>query len=344
MAHFDECLRSIFDQDRGDLEVIWVDSASTDGSPEAIAARFPQTKILALSDNAGYRRATNVGARQAQGKYLVICNQDTRMDRTWLSAMIRCVEADPSIGIVAPKILLADRPQTINEAGNTLHYSGLYGSRGLGAPSTDYDVPEILATMSGCCFLIRKDLWDELGGFSEDFDQFDSGWHASYEDADLAWRAQLLGYTVLYCCSATMYHKYERRGVPPARFCSFDWGWHIVAIRNYRALTLFLLLPMLAGLDLATWLYAMVRGPAWLAAKCRVAGWLLTHVADWRQMRQRVQSMRRIGDLPIVRRMSPVLSQGGSGWMKRIAGSLSAFYFRFLLCALRWIEVDDSNA
>ncbi len=343
MAHYEACLQSILEQDMDDFEVIWADSASTDGSREEIQTRFPQVKIVAFDSNIGYRRATNAGACQAQGKYLVICNQDTYMHKSWLSAMICCMEASPHVGIVAPKILLADQPDRINEAGNTLHYSGMHGSRGLGASAADYSVPETIATMSGCCFLIRRDLWIELGGFSPDFDVFSSGWHASHEDVDLAWRAQLLGHTILYCPSSVMYHKYKQRGVPPARFCSFDWGWRLTILRNYELRTLAFLLPAVAALDLATWLYSLARGPAWLAVKLRVTAWFLTHACELGQMRHRVQSGRRISDLPIVRRMSPTLARSGAGWVKRMADVLSCLYFRLFLGLLRLTEKDETG-
>lgn len=301
--HFEDCLGSISSQDFPDSEVIWVDSASTDDSLQRIRTQFPQAKIVTLTSNVGYRRAVNIGAHKAQGEYLVVCNQDTRMDTAWLSEMVESIEADRTVGIIAPKILMFDDSQVINEAGNTLHYTGLYGSRGIGAQIAKYSVPETIATMSGCCFLIRRDLWTKLGGFSEDFDQFDTDWHASFEDVDLAWRAQLMGYKVMFCPRALMYHKYEAKGMPPERFCSYEWGRYLVILRNYELRTLILLIPPLLVIEAGAWLYAIAKGQPWLTGKAGVMNWLATNIPQLRQMRCHVQESRTVPDRTIVKRM-----------------------------------------
>ena len=105
---------------------------------------------------------------------------------------------DDEIGMVTPMILLAEHKELVNSAGNTLHFSGIYGPRGKGDPKQQHETRQILAAVSGCCFMIRRDLMQRLGGFSTDFDQLDVGWHASFEDVDLGWRAQLSGYRIEY--------------------------------------------------------------------------------------------------------------------------------------------------
>jgi len=249
------------------------------------------------------------------------------------------------VGIIAPKILLFDRPDLINEAGNTLHYSGLYGSRGLGAPAYRFDEPEQIAAMSGCCFLIRRDLWLRLGGFSEDFDRFDTGWHASYEDVDLAWRAQLAGYRVVYCPRALMYHKYTSKSWRGERFCSYEWGRYLTLLRNYEGRTLALLLPLLVALEAGAWLFAFLGGPKALRAKAGVMAWLLRNRGEVMAMRRRVQAMRRVGDRTIVARMSrqirvthvlpaSLLARLG----QRAADGGFAAYHGFLTLGLRLLE------
>ena len=92
--------------------------------------------------------------------------------------------------MVTPLILLAEHKELVNSAGNTLHFSGIYGPRGKGEPKQRHEARRTLAAASGCCFMIRRDLMHRLGCFSADFDQLDVGWHASFEDVDLSWRAQ----------------------------------------------------------------------------------------------------------------------------------------------------------
>ncbi len=340
-VHYQECLNSIFCQTFQDFEVTWVDSASVDNSVQKIHAKFPKVKIVALTTNAGYRRAANIGAHYATGNYLVFCNQDMRMDRNWLAQMVECVDADWTVGIVAPKILMYDNAQVINEAGNTLHYAGLYGSRGLGASAAEYSISELMATMSGCCFLIRRNLWLEMGGFSEDFDRLDTGWHASFEDVDLAWRSQLAGFIVMFCASALAYHKYESKGMISSRFCSYEWGRYLVVLRNYELRTLILLVPLLACLEMGTLFYAVQKGVPWLLAKARVIRWFITNARQLGQMRHQVQKMRRVRDTVIVKRMNSTIdifhvlsNRGFSPLLQNAWDIISRAYYRILLFSL----------
>jgi hypothetical protein len=350
-GHLDDCLGSLFRQTfpAGEFEVIWVDSRSTDGSAATVRERYPAVRLLELGENLGYRRGTNAGAALARGRYLVVLNQDTRLDREWLARLVSAAEADSGVGIVAPKILMFDQPETVNEAGNTLHFSGLYGSRGLGEPSSAYDRPETLATMAGCSFLIRRALWRRLEGFSDDFDQLDIGWHSSYEDVDLAWRAQLLGFRVVFEPRAVMYHKYTSKGLADFRFGSYEWGRALVVARNYHLHTLILLSPLLAAIEAGSWLYALAKGRSSLEAKSRATGWLLTHPGALRRMRRRVQAERALPDRPIIERMSPrigvthVLSGGrGPSLAQRALDLTFMAYYRFLLGALALIEGTKS--
>lgn len=164
------CLASVANQTYSNYEIIVVDSASTDDSVAFIRREFPQVKLLVSQENLGYRRGNNLGFEATRGDYVVLLNQDTEVAPDWIAEMISAAEADDDVGLVAPKILMFGDRQKINEIGNTLHYSGLCGSNGLGQDSSEYINHETLAAVSGCCFLIRRDLLNRLGGFAENFD------------------------------------------------------------------------------------------------------------------------------------------------------------------------------
>jgi sugar transferase EpsL len=343
--HFEECLGSICAQTCRDFEVLWVDSVSTDDSLQRVRQQFPQVDVLALSFNAGYRQGCNLGAARARGKYLVICNQDVRVEPTWLAEMIACAEANPQIGIVAPLIMLHDRPELVNEAGNTLQYCGLLTSRGLGATAATFPRRETLATMSGCCFLIRRDLWARLQGFSADFDAYETGFHAGFEDVDLAWRTQLQGYQVALCPSAVMYHKFERKDTNLRLFHAYEWNRYMVLLRNYRLRSLLMLAPLLLCLELAALLVTARKGRQALGQHLRVLGWFVAHAGQIRQMRGRVQAARQVSDRTIAARMEPSVSfsriTGDAHAMRIVQGMITlvlTLYHRAFLGYLRVVE------
>jgi len=329
-------------QNYSNHSILVIDSCSNDGTPEHIRANYPEVEVIELSQNIGYRGGNAYGMQRVKGKYIVVCNDDVEVERNWLSEMVRAMEEDDFIGLVTPMILLADQPALLNGAGNTLHFSGLYGPRAKGEPRQQHELRQSLAAVSGCCFMIRRDLMHRLGGFSTDFDQLDTGWHASFEDVDLGWRAQMIGYRIEYVPTSIVYHKYSQPKMFPSRFGSYEWGRYLTICRNYSLFTILTLVPFLLVLELLAWGYAILKGKAYVAAKSRVMKWLFQHPRRLWIMRQRVQALRTQSDFKIISQMSPTLSLyqqlgGGKTYQAIDFGFrlFSYFYYRILLSILR---------
>jgi len=340
--HIDGCLVTMLRQTYPNYQILVVDSCSNDGTADYIRANYPEVKVVQLPQNMGYRRGNAYGMQHAKGEYIVVCNDDVEVKRNWLAEMVRVMEEDDHIGLVTPMILLAEHKDLMNTAGNTLHFSGMYGPHGKGEPKQQHEARQIIAAVSGCCFMIRRDLMLRLNGFSTDFDQFDVGWHASFEDVDLSWRAQMLGYRIEYVPTSIMYHRYKQPDLFPTRFGSYEWGRYLTICRNYHLSTLLMLVPFLVFVELMAWAYAISKGRAHLIAKARVMWWLLRHPHSIWTMRQRVQFTRTECDLKIVTYMSPTLSlhqQLGEGKIARAVDNafsfVSRFFYRILLAFLR---------
>lgn len=340
--HIDDCLTTMLRQTYSDYHILVVDSCSNDGTAEHVRANYPEVEVVELSQNMGYRLGNAYGMQRAKGEYIVVCNDDVEVERSWLAEMVKVMEEDNCIGIVTPLILLAEHKELVNSAGNTVHFSGMYGPRGKGEPKQRHEARRTLAAVSGCCFMIRRDLMHRLGGFSTDFDQLDVGWHASFEDVDLCWRAQMIGYRIEYVPASIMYHKYKQPDLFPSRFGAYEWGRYLTICRNYSSSTLLMLVPLLVALELMAWAYAISKGIPHVIAKARVMWWILRHPRDIWTMRQRVQAVRTKSDLEIVSHMSSILSlyqqMGGSKIAKAtdiIFGLFSRFYYRALLAFLR---------
>lgn len=105
-VHLPECLSSIEANARAiDHEVIVVDNASTDGSPELIAERFPRTRLLRNSLNEGFGRANNRAVGEARGKFILFLNTDVVLHPEALDLLLKEMEADPLTGIAGPALL-----------------------------------------------------------------------------------------------------------------------------------------------------------------------------------------------------------------------------------------------
>ncbi|MBM3853599.1 MAG: glycosyltransferase family 2 protein [Verrucomicrobia bacterium] len=302
------CLDSLARQTRRDFEVIGVDSASTDGSADLIARDFPWVRLIREPSNLGYRGGARKGAAAATGRCLVIMNQDVECACEFLAELMRPLETDGCIGMTAPLILLYDRRDTVNEAGNAFHFSGLYGSRGLGDPREKYPATVEVGLASGCCFCIRRELWEALGGFSSDFDLIPTGWHAGNEDQDLCWRLRLAGFTIKLVPGSVLYHKYVSKPWSGARLNGYYCNYWLTLLRHYRWRTLVVLAPFGTFNLGLLWLKAATGGWDTFRRLGRTQWLLVANLGAILEMRRRVQARRKVPDREIVAAMETTIS------------------------------------
>lgn len=200
-----DCLDSLADASYPNAEIIVVDNASSDGSVEAIRTRFPQVTLLAMPDNLRFAGGNNAGMREALSRgadMVLLLNNDTVVHPEFLTHMVARMEAHPSCGMVAPKILYHDRPDTIWFAGGEISmWTGTM--KHIGIRETDrgqYDTAREISYASGCCVLVRADVIRAIG-------MLDESYHMYTEDADWSMRVRRAGYAVIYEPAARVWHK-----------------------------------------------------------------------------------------------------------------------------------------
>ncbi|MBM3154542.1 MAG: glycosyltransferase family 2 protein [Chloroflexi bacterium] len=199
--HLDDCLSSLRRQTFTDFEIIMVDNGSTDDSVAYVQSAFPEVQIISLPINTGFCVGNNCGIRAAQGGYIALLNNDTEVDPHWLEELYRALESTPQAGFCASKILLFDQRNILDSAGD---YYSCYGAAGkIGRLKPDqrlYDQAKEVFGASGAAAIYRRAMLEEIGLLDEDFFMI-------YEDVDLSFRAQLMGYSCLYVPTARVYHK-----------------------------------------------------------------------------------------------------------------------------------------
>jgi N-acetylglucosaminyl-diphospho-decaprenol L-rhamnosyltransferase len=161
-------------------EVLIVDNASQDGTPQLVAAEYTAARLLVNRENLGFGRACNQGARAARGELLVFLNPDVFVTPDWLAILVRRMAEHPDAAIICPTTLYP----------------------GQAAPVATV-LAEDSAAVPGCAMLMPRVAWQELGGFDERIFLY-------WEDTELCWRAWLLGRSVLVDLEALVYH--ERGG------------------------------------------------------------------------------------------------------------------------------------
>ena len=198
-AFLEACLTAVALQQGVEAETILVDNGSTDGTTEFVTGRFPWVRVVALPANIGFTGGNNAGARVARGRHLAFLNNDTIPDAGWLRAMRDGVDDRAGIALVASRIVYVHDPRVIDSAGDgMLRWGGAFKWHHGGSADAVAESREVFGVCGAAC-LISKAVFDELGGFDEDF-------FASHEDVDLSYRARLLGYRCRYVADAIVLH------------------------------------------------------------------------------------------------------------------------------------------
>jgi len=194
------CFDSLRNQTLKDFEIILVDNGSEDGSLEFTKKNYPEVKIIALSENTGFSKAVNIGIQRANGEWIALLNNDTETHPNWLQNLKLAAEKYPQYWIFASKILCFGERNKIDSAGDGLYINGVAYRRGhYQKDSNEFNQEQEVFGPCGAAALYKKKLFDKIGLFDEDFFAF-------YEDVDLNFRAQLLGFKCMYIPSAVVYH------------------------------------------------------------------------------------------------------------------------------------------
>jgi GT2 family glycosyltransferase len=199
-----ECLGSVGQIDYPDYDVIVVDNGSKDGSVEKLEKGFPSVFFIKNPVNLGFTGGNNVGMREAlkaDPDYILLLNNDTTVDRSMLSELVKAAESDENIGIAGPKIYFYSDPQVIWSAGTrrdifmrSKHIG--YGEKDAGQYSEVKDVAEV----TGCAMLIRRRVIEKIGMLNEDY--FRTG-----EDTEFCLRARRAGFRIVFAPGSRMWHK-----------------------------------------------------------------------------------------------------------------------------------------
>src|SRR4030043_1630550 len=123
-----ECIDSLKEQTFHDFETILADNGSTDGSADFAQQHYGDfIRIIRIGKNLGYTGGNNVGIRAARGEYIVLLNNDTQADSTWLEALVEAIGSNPQIGMWASKGYSYHQRDRIEAVGDLIYWDGLKG-------------------------------------------------------------------------------------------------------------------------------------------------------------------------------------------------------------------------
>lgn len=196
-----KCLPTVKKLSYKNLEVLVVNNGSSDDSGDYVKSRFPEFKLLEIKKNRGFVGGNNFGVKKAQGKYILLLNNDTKVTPNFLHPMVERMEKDNSVGALQPQIRsmrnisLLDSVAAFYTTSGFLYHYGYYQE----SKKKQYQKELPVYSIKGACFFMRRDDYLNLGGLDEDFVCY-------VEESDLCHRIWLSGKKVIYLPTSYIYH------------------------------------------------------------------------------------------------------------------------------------------
>lgn len=197
-----DCLKTLYNQEYQNFEVVVVDSNSHDDSIKKLRENYPQVHVICENENVGVAVGNNIGIKyclQNDAEYILLLNNDTELDPMLLSNLIN--KASPKC-IVVPKIYFYSPNNWIWFGGGYLDWNKASGYH-IGLKEIDkgqFDEEKDISYSPTCCMLIHKDVFNKIGLIDENTFMY-------YDDTDFCVRLLDNGYRIRYVPSAYLWHK-----------------------------------------------------------------------------------------------------------------------------------------
>jgi GT2 family glycosyltransferase len=279
------CLGSIMaNPPAGAFEVLVFDNASTDGSAEAVAAEYPQVRLMVSRENLGFARGNNRAASSAQGRFWLLLNPDTVVCPGAVDTLVGYLASQPHVAAVGPRLINADGslqpsierlPTLYREFWRLLHLDRLYPVSKYPRPALASRRPQRVEVVNGACLLLRREAVEGTGMFDEDYFIYS-------EEIDLCDRLKNDGWEIHWVPEAVVSHLggQSTRQVADRMFIEL-YRNKVKFFRKRRG-------------QVSAWLYKLVLLQAALA-RCGFA--MLMMFLPWRPRREWIEAGRQYGIL-----------------------------------------------
>jgi GT2 family glycosyltransferase len=292
----ERCLGAAVAELAPDCELIVVDNGSGDGSVDFVTRAFPAIRRVVLDQNLGFAAGNNVGAKAARGRYVAFLNNDAAPRPGWLAALRNALDRDDTLGLASSLIVFMHDPSIVDSAGDGLTRWGGAFKHAHGCTVGEASGAADVFGACGAAFLVRRDLFEQAGGF-------DPAFFAVYEDVDLSYRLQLSGSRCRFVPEAVVHHAGSAT-LGRLSAASVFWGQRNMEwmyLKNTPWPLLLLTLPGHVLYNLAAAVHFARMGMFRTFARAKWAA-LCEAPRVWRQRRQ-IQRQRRISWIRLWRLM-----------------------------------------
>lgn len=252
------CLLALLSQTVCPQEIIVVDNASTDASPDVVRG-FPSIRFLSQNENLGFARGNNLAIECANrnSEFIVLLNPDAFVESGWLEALLEAARDVSSADAFASRLVAAEDPAILDGEGDVYHISGLvWRSRhGDAVTASDGDVREIFSPCAAAA-MYRRSVLENVGGFDEDF-------FCYVEDVDLGFRLRLAGHRCVYVPKSIAHHVGSGTSGGPRSDFSVYYGHRNLVwayVKNMPGALFWIFLPLHLLMNLCAVVFFTLRG------------------------------------------------------------------------------------
>jgi GT2 family glycosyltransferase len=204
-----QCLQSVYGSQTSKQYEVWVvDNGSSDGSPDMITNRYPQTKIISNKDNTGFAHANNQAIIDSTGDYLLLLNPDTVINKDVMEVLSNYLDEHPDVGAVGPRLLNADgtlqesaypRPTLVREFWRLFHLDRVINYAEYPMEQWSHIDAKEIDVLMGACFMVRRKALDQVGLLDDEFFIYS-------EEVDLCTRIRNYGWRISWLPTVTVIH------------------------------------------------------------------------------------------------------------------------------------------
>ncbi len=206
-SYLEPCLNSIYEaQNQVHFEILAVDNGSTDGSQAMLKEKYPQIRLIQNDHNVGLSRATNQGVKAAQGRYILLYNNDTLMEKSTLDIMVHFMDDYPEAGAAGGRLINPDGTFQLSHVKFPSIWSTFLDAAHIGSLVNPFhpsqpDLHQIREVnwISSACLVVRREALDQVGGLDETFFLYG-------DETDLQYRLWKAGWKVYFIPDITTVH------------------------------------------------------------------------------------------------------------------------------------------
>lgn len=316
MRYLTDAIRGVAAQSypREGLEFLIVYNSHKPDEPSAVpyirseieknSAHLPHTTIIENDKNLGFSGGNNFGMRWAVEHgfdYVFLHNGDGYLGENCVKALVEVMDADPKIGAAQSLVLLHPAVDSINSAGNCLHFLGFGYCDFYKKKKNEVVLPAVkdVAYASGAAIMMRTDLLQKFGYWDEDYFMY-------HEDTDYSLRLFTAGYRNVMVKASEFFHKYEfSKSI--SKYFWMERNRYAILLLFFSCPTLILILPMFIVMEIALWFFAWRGG--WVGEKWKVYKYWLKWGSwkFWLVKRRKMMADRVTSDRKLLRAMVAVI-------------------------------------